>query len=169
MPTYSYACTGCGHAFDIRQSFTDDSLTVCPECGETTLRKVIHPVGISFKGSGFYKTDSRRRRQGRRVGLGRSGRRGLVGLLRLLGCRCRAGAGKAGLRPTQAPSGFGVVRLGFVGSDSSGSSSKPAATEADDVVPARRRPHPPDRSGDVVPKQRRMPFAPAVSRPRLPA
>src|SRR6187200_1210304 len=59
MPTYSYACTGCGHAFDIRQSFTDDSLTVCPECGEKTLRKVIHPVGISFKGSGFYKTDSR--------------------------------------------------------------------------------------------------------------
>ena len=59
MPTYSYACTGCGHAFDIRQSFTDDSLTVCPDCGETTLRKVIHPVGIAFKGSGFYKTDSR--------------------------------------------------------------------------------------------------------------
>ena len=59
MPTYSYACTGCGHAFDIRQSFTDDSLTVCPECGEPRLRKVIHPVGIAFKGSGFYKTDSR--------------------------------------------------------------------------------------------------------------
>ena len=59
MPTYSYACTACGHAFDIRQSFTDDSLTVCPDCGETTLRKVIHPVGIAFKGSGFYKTDSR--------------------------------------------------------------------------------------------------------------
>ena len=59
MPTYSYACTECGHAFDIRQSFTDDALTVCPECGEPRLRKVIHPVGIAFKGSGFYKTDSR--------------------------------------------------------------------------------------------------------------
>ena len=59
MPTYSYACQECGHAFDIRQSFTDDSLTVCPECGEPRLRKVIHPVGIAFKGSGFYKTDSR--------------------------------------------------------------------------------------------------------------
>ena len=59
MPTYSYACQNCGHAFDIRQSFTDDSLTVCPECGEARLRKVIHPVGIAFKGSGFYKTDSR--------------------------------------------------------------------------------------------------------------
>ncbi len=59
MPTYSYACTSCSHAFDIRQSFTDDTLTFCPECGEHTLRKVIHPVGIAFKGSGFYKTDSR--------------------------------------------------------------------------------------------------------------
>ena len=61
MPTYSYACTECGHAFDIRQSFTDDPLTDCPECanGAGRLRKVIHPVGIAFKGSGFYKTDSR--------------------------------------------------------------------------------------------------------------
>lgn len=59
MPTYSYACQNCGHAFDIRQSFSDDALTVCPECGEPRLRKVIHPVGIAFKGSGFYKTDSR--------------------------------------------------------------------------------------------------------------
>ncbi len=59
MPTYSYACQECGHAFDIRQSFTDDALTVCPSCGEPRLRKVIHPVGIAFKGSGFYKTDSR--------------------------------------------------------------------------------------------------------------
>ena len=56
-----YACTECGHAFDIRQSFTDDPLTNCPECadGAGRLRKVIHPVGIAFKGSGFYKTDSR--------------------------------------------------------------------------------------------------------------
>lgn len=59
MPTYSYACQNCGHAFDIRQSFSDDALTVCPECDEPRLRKVIHPVGIAFKGSGFYKTDSR--------------------------------------------------------------------------------------------------------------
>ncbi|MDC5698193.1 FmdB family transcriptional regulator [Intrasporangium calvum] len=59
MPTYTYACTECGHAFDIRQSFTDDPLTDCPECAEGRLRKVIHPVGIAFKGSGFYKTDSR--------------------------------------------------------------------------------------------------------------
>ena len=59
MPTYSYACKACHHAFDIRQSFTDDSLTTCPECGEPTLRKVLHPVGIAFKGSGFYRNDSK--------------------------------------------------------------------------------------------------------------
>lgn len=59
MPTYSYACKACDHAFDIRQSFTDDALTMCPECGEPTLRKVLHPVGIAFKGSGFYRNDSK--------------------------------------------------------------------------------------------------------------
>jgi putative FmdB family regulatory protein len=59
VPTYSYACKACGHAFDIRQSFTDDSLTMCPECGELSLRKVLHPVGIAFKGSGFYRNDSK--------------------------------------------------------------------------------------------------------------
>ncbi|WP_347353552.1 FmdB family zinc ribbon protein [Intrasporangium sp.] len=59
MPTYSYACRSCGHAFDIRQSFSDDPLLMCPRCGELQLRKVIYPVGISFKGSGFYRTDSK--------------------------------------------------------------------------------------------------------------
>ncbi|HET8594557.1 MAG TPA: FmdB family zinc ribbon protein [Intrasporangium sp.] len=59
MPTYSYACRSCDHAFDIRQSFSDDPLVKCPECGELQLRKVIHPVGIAFKGSGFYRTDSK--------------------------------------------------------------------------------------------------------------
>lgn len=59
MPTYSYACKSCDHAFDIRQSFTDDALTMCPKCGQPTLRKVLHPVGITFKGSGFYRNDSK--------------------------------------------------------------------------------------------------------------
>lgn len=58
MPTYSYACKACGHAFDIVQSFSDDSLTVCPEC-TGTLRKKFGSVGVTFKGSGFYRTDSR--------------------------------------------------------------------------------------------------------------
>ncbi|KHL04991.1 FmdB family zinc ribbon protein [Sinomonas humi] len=58
MPTYAYACKDCGHAFDIVQSFSDDSLTACPECGGS-LRKKFNSVGVVFKGSGFYRTDSR--------------------------------------------------------------------------------------------------------------
>ena len=58
MPTYQYACTECGHAFEQFQSFTDDALTVCPECSGR-LRKVFNAVGVVFKGSGFYRTDSR--------------------------------------------------------------------------------------------------------------
>ena len=58
MPTYSYACTACDHRFDAVQAFSDDSLTVCPECGGR-LRKVFSAVGVVFKGGGFYRTDSR--------------------------------------------------------------------------------------------------------------
>ncbi|WP_024794629.1 FmdB family zinc ribbon protein [Tomitella biformata] len=58
MPTYSYACTKCDNRFDIVQSFTEDSLTVCDDCGGK-LRKLFNAVGIVFKGSGFYRTDSR--------------------------------------------------------------------------------------------------------------
>ena len=58
MPTYQYACTECSHAFEQFQSFSDDSLTTCPEC-QGRLRKVFNAVGVVFKGSGFYRTDSR--------------------------------------------------------------------------------------------------------------
>ncbi|WP_282785078.1 FmdB family zinc ribbon protein [Nocardia sp. CC201C] len=58
MPTYSYACTECDNKFDIVQSFSDDALTVCPAC-DGKLRKLFNSVGIVFKGSGFYRTDSR--------------------------------------------------------------------------------------------------------------
>jgi putative FmdB family regulatory protein len=58
MPTYSYRCTECGTAFDIQQAFTDDSLTECPNCGGK-LRKLFNTVGVTFNGSGFYRTDSR--------------------------------------------------------------------------------------------------------------
>ena len=58
MPTYQYSCTDCGHFFEAVQSFSDDSLTVCPEC-EGKLRKVFNAVGVVFKGSGFYRNDSR--------------------------------------------------------------------------------------------------------------
>jgi putative FmdB family regulatory protein len=58
MPTYQYACTECGERLEVVQKFTDDPLTVCPACAGR-LRKLFYPVGVVFKGSGFYKTDSR--------------------------------------------------------------------------------------------------------------
>jgi putative FmdB family regulatory protein len=58
VPTYQYACTECGHAFDQVQAFSDDALTECPACSGR-LRKVFNAVGVVFKGSGFYRTDSR--------------------------------------------------------------------------------------------------------------
>ncbi|WP_437582406.1 FmdB family zinc ribbon protein [Paramicrobacterium sp. CJ85] len=58
MPTYSYRCTQCDHAFDIHQQFSDASLTECPSCGGK-LRKVFGSLGVTFNGSGFYRTDSR--------------------------------------------------------------------------------------------------------------
>lgn len=58
MPTYQYACTSCGHRFEAVQAFTEDSLTTCPVCAGQ-LRKVYGSVGVVFKGSGFYRTDSR--------------------------------------------------------------------------------------------------------------
>lgn len=58
MPTYSYRCTECSTAFDIQQAFTDDALTECPTC-QGRLRKVFSAVGVTFNGSGFYRTDSR--------------------------------------------------------------------------------------------------------------
>ncbi|NBV11576.1 MAG: FmdB family transcriptional regulator [Actinobacteria bacterium] len=57
MPTYQYQCNACEHAFEVVQSFTDAPISVCPECGKD-VRKIYSNVGIVFKGSGFYKTDS---------------------------------------------------------------------------------------------------------------
>ncbi|WP_082943659.1 FmdB family zinc ribbon protein [Mycobacterium sp. 1274761.0] len=58
MPTYSYACTECDNKFDVAQSFSDAALTQCPKC-DGRLRKLFGKVGVVFKGSGFYRTDSR--------------------------------------------------------------------------------------------------------------
>ena len=76
MPTYEYACTACGHRLEAVQSFSDDPLTECPECGEA-LRKVYGAVGIVLKGSGFYKTDSRAAANGKSAnGKSRDGKSG---------------------------------------------------------------------------------------------
>jgi putative FmdB family regulatory protein len=58
VPTYSYACTECDNKFDVVQAFSDDALTECPKC-DGRLRKLFGKVGVVFKGSGFYRTDSR--------------------------------------------------------------------------------------------------------------
>lgn len=59
MPTYEYRCKECGHELETVQAFSDDALTTCPVCHADALRKVFGSVGIAFKGSGFYKNDSR--------------------------------------------------------------------------------------------------------------
>ncbi|MFK7801438.1 MAG: FmdB family zinc ribbon protein [Anaerolineae bacterium] len=59
MPLYTYRCKECEHEFDIRQSFSEDSLTDCPNCEKAALRKVINQVGVVFRGSGFYVNDSK--------------------------------------------------------------------------------------------------------------
>ena len=58
MPTYQYVCTSCAEGLEVQQSFSDPALTVCPSC-DGRLRKVFGAVGVVFKGSGFYRTDSR--------------------------------------------------------------------------------------------------------------
>ena len=63
MPTYAYRCADCGHAFDIYQQFSDSALTQCPEC-DGRLRKVFGSLGVTFSGSGFYRTDSRSESKG---------------------------------------------------------------------------------------------------------
>ena len=70
MPTYSYACTECDNRFDAVQAFSDDALTTCPKCSGK-LRKLFGSVGVVFKGSGFYRTDSRE--SGKKTSTGSSG------------------------------------------------------------------------------------------------
>ena len=63
MPTYTYQCDSCGHGFEAVQRFADDPLSECPQCG-ASIRRVIQPVGVVFKGSGWYITDSRPKSSG---------------------------------------------------------------------------------------------------------
>ena len=78
MPIYTYRCENCGIQFDKQQNFNDPPLIRCPECSKKTLRKVFQPVGIVFKGSGFYSTDHRspsgnnRGKSGKNLGGGES-------------------------------------------------------------------------------------------------
>jgi putative FmdB family regulatory protein len=103
MPTYEYACTECGDRIEVIQSITDVPLTTCTVCGGP-LRKVFSPVGIVFKGSGFYRTDSR----------GKSGRPAKTD-------------GDKAKKPADATSSSSDSKAGS--SDGGGSTSKPKAAE----------------------------------------
>jgi putative FmdB family regulatory protein len=108
VPTYAYACTACGHRFDVQQSFTDAALSECPEC-EGRLRKLFNSVGIVFKGSGFYRTDSRNGSSGPESGAGKDS-----------GAKEPAAKEPAAKEPSSAPSK----------ETSSTSSGKPATSAA---------------------------------------
>jgi putative FmdB family regulatory protein len=111
LPTYSYRCTECDNAFDIRQSFSDDALTECPVCGGV-LRKVFSPVGVTFNGGGFYRTDSRPAPKGEGGGASGSGSSG-------------SGSGSSG---SSTSGSSGSSGSGSSGSGSSGSGSSGSAT-----------------------------------------
>ncbi|HHU10505.1 MAG TPA: FmdB family transcriptional regulator [Intrasporangiaceae bacterium] len=119
MPTYAYACTECEHRFDIVQSFSDDALTVCPECGGR-LRKLFNAVGVVFKGSGFYRTDSRESTSGARSS-GTSGSSGDSG---------SSDSGSSSATAGSDAKGSGSAGSGSKGSTtaSSGSSTSPASS-----------------------------------------
>ena len=119
MPTYQYACTEpeCGHQFEAVQSFADAALTACPVC-EGRLRKVFSAVGVVFKGSGFYRTDSRAAANGKKEGESSSN---------------GSSAGKGKSEPTAARPGA----EGSSGGSSGGSSSKGSSSAP--IAPPRRR------------------------------
>ena len=108
MPTYSYRCTECDNAFDIHQAFTDDSLTVCDVCGGK-LRKLFNTIGVTFNGSGFYRTDSRNEGGGARSESGG-------------GSSSKSESGSGGSPKSESGSG-GSTGSGSGGSAGSGSTS----------------------------------------------
>jgi putative FmdB family regulatory protein len=120
VPTYAYACTACGHAFEIHQSFSDDALTVCPEC-EGRLRKVFSSVGVVFKGSGFYRNDARAGSTGKRSSAASS-------------TTAASGAGSSGASGGDSGSGAGssaaAAAPAAASSSASGASSAAAAKPA---------------------------------------
>ena len=128
MPTYSYRCRDCDVAFDIQQSFDEDSLTVCPQCNGG-LRKLFNTVGVVFKGSGFYRTDSRGAGEGGSSGSGSSGSGSSGGTSNGSSSN---GSSSGGFSSTRAPgsgarSGSGATARGGPPSGSAGSSSSSAS------------------------------------------
>ena len=121
MPTYQYVCTVCGHQLEAVQSFSDAPLTVCPEC-DGALRKVFSSVGVVFKGSGFYRTDSRAGSEAKAESASGSGE----------SKNGKAPAGKTGGGAKEAGSSGGTSSATSSSGSSTGSSkaSTPAAAAA---------------------------------------
>ncbi|KQX07565.1 MULTISPECIES: FmdB family zinc ribbon protein [unclassified Leifsonia] len=118
MPTYSYRCTECDNAFDIQQSFTDDSLSICEVCGGR-LRKVFNTIGVTFNGSGFYRNDSRVGASGGSAGSKSSGAGSVTGS----STSSSSGSGSSSSGSSSGSSGSGTSGSGSSGSGSSSSSS----------------------------------------------
>ncbi len=111
MPTYEYACTECGDRLEVVQRFSDDPLTTCPACSGK-LRKVFSPVGIVFKGSGFYRTDSRNGKVA--AGSAAKGSEGSSGESSAASSSDGAKSESAVKSETPAKPGLGQGKLGFV-------------------------------------------------------
>ena len=125
MPTYQYACTECGDGFEQFQSFSDDALTECPTCGGR-LRKVFSSVGIVFKGSGFYRNDSREAAKGKDA----KNRDGKAKDKESVGSG-KADSSSSGSSTTSSDKGGGSDKKSDSAASSAGSSSgKPAGTSS---------------------------------------
>jgi putative FmdB family regulatory protein len=129
VPRYQYACTACDEQLEVHQSFHDDALTVCPAC-EGRLRKVFNAVGVVFKGSGFYKTDSRKADSHKsvRAGSGDSGDSGSASSDSSAG---GSGSGETGKGSGSGDSGSGTKKDSSTSTgDKSGSSSSRSSSAA---------------------------------------
>ncbi len=127
VPTYAYACTACDHRFEAHQSFSDDALTDCPQC-QGRLRKLFNSVGIVFKGSGFYRTDSRAGANGADGAKGQGGSGTSSGEKTPGESTTTSKGGESTTTSSSSASGGSKGSKGSNGSSGSGSSSKVAAT-----------------------------------------
>lgn len=127
MPTYQYTCGDCGENLEVVQKFTDDALTVCPSC-QGSLRKVFNAVGIVFKGSGFYRNDSRDSSNGKSGAAASNGGQKSGGSSSENGSSGSDGSSSSGSESSgAASSGSGSSSSG--GSDSSGGSGSGSSTK----------------------------------------
>ena len=132
MPTYQYACTDCAERVEAVQKFTDDPLTVCSQCGGR-LRKVFSPVGIVFKGSGFYRTDSRKDQKGAEPALASANGKGSDSSSGSESSSSSESKGDKGGGDKKTPAGSGSSAAGS-SSSSSGSSSSSSSSSGSKVA-----------------------------------